>query len=103
MICFDLLVDANDRSMAEEPLEARRRALEAFARRYLDHSDRIVLSPATKDVKTAGRWFSGVGAALDGVVAKRLDLPYQSGNREVRGGGHEGSGARHTRQTLQRG
>ena len=82
MICFDLLVDANGRFLAEETLEVRRRALEAFARRYFGHTDRIVLSPATKDVKTARRWFSGVGAALDGVIAKRLDLPYQSGNRD---------------------
>jgi ATP-dependent DNA ligase len=33
-------------------------------------------------VKTAKRWFGGVGGALDGVIAKRLGIPYQTGTRE---------------------
>jgi ATP-dependent DNA ligase len=82
MICFDLLVDADGTLLADEPLEARRAALEHFAQRYLKGNDRIVLSPSARDVKTARRWFAGVGAALDGVIAKRADLPYQSGNRD---------------------
>jgi ATP-dependent DNA ligase len=81
MICFDLLVDADGTLLADEPLRVRRAALERFAQRYLKNNDRIVLSPCAKDLKTARRWFAGVGAALDGVVAKRTDLPYQSGNR----------------------
>lgn len=82
MICFDLLVDSGDTLLANKPLELRRAKLERFAKRFLSHNDRIVLSPATHDVKRARRWFAGVGGALDGVVAKRLDLPYQSGKRE---------------------
>ena len=82
MVCFDLLVDAAGRLLTDEPLEARRRELERFADRFLRHHPRIVRSPATRDVKTARRWYSGVGAVLDGVIAKRLDLPYQSGNRD---------------------
>jgi ATP-dependent DNA ligase len=31
---------------------------------------------------TVTKWFRSVGGGLDGVVAKRLDLPYQSGNRD---------------------
>jgi ATP-dependent DNA ligase len=31
---------------------------------------------------TVKRWFRSVGGGLDGVIAKRLDLPYQSGNRD---------------------
>jgi ATP-dependent DNA ligase len=81
MICFDLLVDSDGTSLAGESLEVRRKRLEGFEKKYVGHNDRIVLSPATRDVKTARRWFAGVGAALDGVVAKRIDLPYQSGNR----------------------
>jgi ATP dependent DNA ligase-like protein len=45
---------------------------------------RVVLSPITRDVAVAKGWLergtSGWGG-LDGVVAKRLDLPYQSGQR----------------------
>ena len=81
MICFDLLVDSDGTSLATEPLERRRQRLERFDKKYFPSNDRIVLSPATRDVKTARRWFASVGAALDGVIAKRLDLPYQSGNR----------------------
>ena len=82
MICFDLLVDADGRLLADEPLEARRRALEQFAQKYLAGNLRIVLSPATDDPKLARRWFAGVGAALDGIIAKRIDRPYESGNRD---------------------
>lgn len=82
MICFDLLVDADGTLLADEPFEVRRDALERFARKYLKHNDRIVLSPSVQDMKTARGWFAGVGAALDGVIAKRTDLSYQSGNRD---------------------
>ena len=82
MICFDLLVDARGRSLLQEPLAERRAALEEFAERFLHGNPRIVLSPATRDVKIARRWFAGVGAALDGIIAKRIDLPYESGNRD---------------------
>jgi ATP-dependent DNA ligase len=81
-IVFDLLVDEHGESLVENPLRERRRALEKFAAKYLRHDDRITLSPIASDIRVAKRWYSGVGAALDGVIAKRLDLPYQSGNRE---------------------
>jgi ATP-dependent DNA ligase len=81
-ILFDLLADPSGRSLAEKPLGERRKALEAFAAEHFPNDGGIVLSPATADVRTARRWFSGVGAALDGVIAKRLDLDYRSGTRE---------------------
>ena len=83
LVVFDLLVDERGRSLVTSPLEKRRQRLEAFAKKYFK-SDRLVLSPATHDVRVARKWFAGVtgGGALDGVIAKRLDLPYQSGNRE---------------------
>ena len=81
MICFDLLVDSDGISLVEKPLKIRRERLERFIRKFAPSRERIVLSPATPNVKLARRWFAGVGAALDGVVVKRLDLPYQSGNR----------------------
>ena len=82
LIVFDFIVTEEGRTLAGEPLRARRAALEAFADKYLRDHDRFALSPATTKPATARRWLSGAGAALDGVVAKRSDLPYQSGNRE---------------------
>jgi ATP-dependent DNA ligase len=79
-VVFDLLVDARGRSLADVPMSERRDALEEFARRHLAGSERIMLSPRTSDVKEARRWLKA-GGGLDGVVAKRADLPYQSGER----------------------
>jgi ATP-dependent DNA ligase len=82
LILFDLLADEKGKLLADGPLVERRRRLERFARTHLKPSGRILLSPATRQVSQARKWFTGVGAALDGIIAKRLDLPYQSGNRE---------------------
>jgi len=81
LILFDMLVDTNGKLLADQPLKIRRAALAAFAKKYLKGKGRMVLSPATTDIRIARRWFSGVGGALDGVIAKRLDMSYQSGNR----------------------
>jgi ATP-dependent DNA ligase len=82
LIVFDLLVDADGTSLVNEPLSTRREALTAFARKHLNNSPRYAVSPSTGDVRQARKWFSTVGGALDGIVAKRADLPYQSGNRD---------------------
>jgi ATP-dependent DNA ligase len=81
LILFDMLVDTDGKLLADQPLKIRRAALQAFAKKYLKHNDRIVLSPATPSIRIARRWYSGVGATLDGVIAKRLDMTYQSANR----------------------
>jgi ATP-dependent DNA ligase len=81
LILFDMLVDTEGKLLAEKPLEERREALEGFAKKFLKRNQKIVLSPAGRDIKLARRWLSGVGATLDGVIAKRLDMPYQSANR----------------------
>jgi ATP-dependent DNA ligase len=79
-IVFDLLEDS-DGQLVEVPLEQRRRRLETFAKREFARSVRIVLSPATRDVKVARRWFASAGKALDGIIAKRADFEYRSGDR----------------------
>jgi ATP-dependent DNA ligase len=82
LIVFDLLVDERGRSLVALPLEQRRARLDAFARRYLQGSA-VVLSRATRRLTTARAWLAGGGDGdLDGVVAKRLDLPYRSGERD---------------------
>lgn len=80
-IVFDLLVDASGRSLAEMPLEKRRVALEEFVDEYVSKKARIHLSPATTKLATVHRWFRSVGGGLDGVIAKRRDLAYMSGER----------------------
>ena len=83
LVVFDLLVDERGRSLVELPLEQRRRRLEAFAEKFLGDDDSVVLSRATRQVRTARGWLAdGSGGDLDGVMAKRLDLPYRSGERD---------------------
>lgn len=79
-IVFDLLVNDRGKSLVDLPLRERRQKLEQFARKYFAENDSIRLSPVTEDLSVAKKWFH-MGVALDGVVAKRRDLPYQSGAR----------------------
>jgi ATP-dependent DNA ligase len=79
-IVFDLLVDEHGRALIEQPLSERRRKLEAFAKKFFKRDGLIRLSPATSELSVARKWFR-MGVGLDGIVAKRDDLPYQSGNR----------------------
>jgi ATP-dependent DNA ligase len=79
---FDLLVDERGRSLVRLPLRERRPRLESFARRFFPARGRIVLSRATRSAATGRRWLSDGGGDLDGVIAKRLDLPYRSGERD---------------------
>jgi ATP-dependent DNA ligase len=79
-IAFDLLVDDHGRSLLERPLRDRRGRLESFAGKF-PKGDDLRLSPATTDVARAQEWLASAGADLDGVIAKRLDLAYQSGTR----------------------
>ena len=79
--CFDLLVDDAGKSLVTLPLEQRRATLEEFIKQFEKHK-RIELSPVTRDKETAERWMTEFGAMrLDGIVAKRVDEPYHSGER----------------------
>jgi ATP-dependent DNA ligase len=79
-IVFDLLVDPAGKNLTTLALQGRRKVLEAFIERFAKRSEVILLSPVTKDIKTARKWFH-MGVGLDGVIAKRDDLPYQTGKR----------------------
>ncbi|MDX6530218.1 MAG: hypothetical protein QOH41_2508 [Blastocatellia bacterium] len=81
LIVFDLLVDESGRSFVDGLLPERRKKLDAFARKYFAKNKSIELSPETKDLKIAKDWLAGAGGDVDGVIAKRLDMPYQSDNR----------------------
>jgi len=75
-VAFDLLADSEDlraRSFAE-----RRAALEKAVRAH----KRVFLTPQTTDPSLAKNWFERFeGAGLDGIVAKRGELPYVSNKR----------------------
>ncbi len=84
-IVFDLLVDDKGESVFDLPLTDRRRQLERFFQNYVKSngntpSQKLRLSPVTDNFAEARKWFH-MGVALDGVIAKRRDLPYQSGTR----------------------
>lgn len=81
IILFDLLVDAKGKSLVAVPLMERRKRLEDFHARFTRGIERLRLSPATTDLKQARDWLRQVGSALDGIVAKRLDFDYRSGDR----------------------
>jgi ATP-dependent DNA ligase len=81
LIVFDLLADTDGHPLVHLPLRERRRKLEDFAHRYLRNKQRVRLSPATTKLSEAKRWLKDVGAVLDGIIAKRSDLDYRSGER----------------------
>jgi len=81
LIVFDLLVDEKGKSLIGLPLEERRPLLEAFSRKFLAGQKIVRLSPSTTDIAVVTKWFKAVGSGLDGVIAKRIDMAYVSGER----------------------
>jgi len=82
-ILFDMLVGVDGAPLTEQPLPERRAALEAFFARAAAGAPALRLSPYTRHRAEAERWLAAAGGALDGVVAKRLDGPYRSGERAM--------------------
>ncbi len=80
-LVFDLLVTESGKSLVMLTLSERREQLEAFARKHFKRDKTLRLSPATTDLRMARKWFR-MNVALDGVIAKQRDLPYQTGNRD---------------------
>lgn len=81
-ILFDCLMDADGRSLIKRSLSERRDALEAFFD-SLPRPGLLRLSPYTRKRAEAQRWLDHAGGALDGVVAKRVDGAYISGERAM--------------------
>ena len=80
-IIFDLLESETGKSLLKVPLRERRVALERFAAKNLKSARAIKLSPATRSLARAKKWFEKVGGNLDGIIGKRLDGAYASGER----------------------
>lgn len=82
LIAFDLLVDAKGKSLTASPQSVRRKALERFVAASVPGRVAVRLSPVTTSMATVRKWFRSIGGGLDGVIAKRADLSYQTGNRD---------------------
>ena len=82
LILFDCLATPEHEDLRAEPLTRRREALEAFYA-ACDGASVLRLSPATDDRAEAERWLDKVGAALDGVVAKKAGGRYEEGERAM--------------------
>ncbi len=79
-VAWDLLA-LDDEDLRRTPQGERRRRLEAALG---SPKPPIHLTPATTDRATGQDWFGRFeGAGLDGVIAKRLDAPYQPGKRAM--------------------
>jgi ATP-dependent DNA ligase len=76
-VVFDFLADP------KLPLSQRRKHLEAFTKTNLARNKTIVLSQATQDIAEAKAWLKKLRGQLDGIVAKRIDQPYLSGERAM--------------------
>jgi len=81
LMCFDLLVDGDGKKLTDLPLRDRRKNLERFFR-DLPKNGMVRLSPASPDYARGERWMRELASVgLDGIIAKRLDEPYRSGER----------------------
>jgi ATP-dependent DNA ligase len=73
-VAFDVLLFDGE-EVHRQPLEERRGRVEALP---------FPVSPATRDAKEAQTWLERLEVAgFDGVVAKRLSMPYTPGSREA--------------------
>jgi ATP-dependent DNA ligase len=81
LIAFDLLVSARGERLTALTLQDRRQELERFLRANAHDAKALRLSPTTSRLATAKGWLKRVGNALDGVIAKRRDVPYLNGER----------------------
>jgi ATP-dependent DNA ligase len=81
LLTFDLLVDERGTPLLDLPLRQRQQRLENFFAKVPKGSG-VKLSPSTIDRPKAEHWMRDLaGSGFDGVIAKRLDSPYTSGER----------------------
>jgi ATP-dependent DNA ligase len=81
-IAFDCLADDQGVGLVEACLERRLAVLRRLAQDW-PRGARVRLGAGTLDLATATAWLDRTGAAIDGVVAKRLADPYTPGERSL--------------------
>ena len=83
LILFDMLVGPDGSAVGDLPLTARRAALEAFGEKAAI-AGKLIVTPCTSDRAEAARWLADFDRdGRDGVVAKRRDEKYLSGERAM--------------------
>jgi ATP-dependent DNA ligase len=81
-MAFDILQDDKE-VLLHQPLTSRRTALEMLFRRF-GRVDHLRLSPYSRRITEARKWLARAGSgALDGVIAKPLNDPYQPHERAM--------------------
>lgn len=76
-VAFDLLALGDDDWRGRQGAERRMELV-----RVVTSSEQVFVTPQTQDAEVARRWFVDFeGAGCDGVIARRDELPYQSGKR----------------------
>lgn len=79
---FDCLLRKARQSLLLELFEARRAELEALFE-GIGKKAGLTITPFARDKRKAERWLNDPQVSVDGVVAKRLDLPYRPGERAM--------------------
>ena len=83
LILFDMLVGPDGLSVGTLPLAERRSALEAFGEKAAI-AGKLIVTPCTRELARATKWLEDFDRdGRDGVVAKRLDGKYLSGDRAM--------------------
>lgn len=83
LILFDMLVGPDGSLVGALPLAERRSALEAFGEKAAIAGN-LLVTPCTRELAQATKWLEDFDRdGRDGVVAKRLDGKYLSGERAM--------------------
>jgi ATP-dependent DNA ligase len=83
LILFDMLIGPDGANVGSFSLEKRRRALEEFGQQT-SIAGKLIVTPCTRDLAVAASWLKDFDRdGRDGVIAKKLDAPYLSGERAM--------------------
>jgi len=80
LVIFDTLLDATGAPVHQRPLVERRRVLKKLA---VGLPEVLSVGKATEDLQLATKWLRSGYDGTDGVIAKRLDMPYRFGERAM--------------------
>src|SRR5262245_60148230 len=83
LVAFDCLLIERGKPLLDAPFVERRACLEAVFARRNGQARGLALTPYTRAYQEAREWLRGTDSSLDGVVAKRLHLPYLPGERAM--------------------
>jgi ATP-dependent DNA ligase len=83
LLAFDCLLLKRGKPLLSTPFAARRALLETFFARSNGQAGGLALTPYTRAGDAAREWLRRAESSLDGVIAKRLDLPYRPGERAM--------------------